>query len=129
MLCPLVTAIDERNGDNEIGGTFSWGFGLFAPLDVNASLTEQASNARTIEQLGGGFSNVGVVAQLGVGLVGSGFWGDVCGAPGNKVIGGEAGVSTGVGLSVHAQETYTLTQTYLKFNPINFLRSIAELFR
>ena len=50
-LCPLVAAIDERNGDIEIGGISSWGWGLFAPLDVNASLTEQASNARTIELL------------------------------------------------------------------------------
>lgn len=54
--------------------------------------------------------NVGAAAQLDdVGVVGSGFWGDVCGAPGDKVIGGEAGVAVGVGGTFHAQETYTVT--------------------
>jgi hypothetical protein len=87
------------------------------------------SNARTIDQLGGGFTNLGLGASLGAGVVGSGFWGDVCGAPDGKVIGGEAGVSTSAGLAAHAQETYTLTWSYAKFNTLGIISSIEGLFR
>ena len=92
-------------------------------------MTEQVSNARTIEQLGGGFTNVGASADLVVGVSGSGFWGDVCGAPGGKVIGGEAGVSVGAGGWVHAQETYTVTWSYVKFNPIGFIEFLGGAFQ
>ena len=129
QLCPLLTATDDRNGDIQLGGTFTWGFGVFAPVDVGASVTEQVSNARTIEQLGGGFTNVGASADLAVGVSGSGFWGDVCGAPGGKVIGGEAGVSVGAGGWVHAQETYTVTWSYARLDPIGFIEFLRGLFK
>ena len=128
-MCPLLLAIDERNNDVAIGGTFTWGFGFIFPADANASVVHQVSNARTIDQLSGGFSNVGVGALAGPGVVASGFWGQACGAPGGTVIGGEAGIGTGAGLAFHAQETYSLTQTYLKFNPTQFVQQVISWFR
>jgi len=124
QVCPLIFAIDDQTGDIQIGGTFTWGFGIFAPVDANAAVTEQISNARTIEQLGGLFTNVGAGADVGLGLVGSGFWGANCGAPGGEVIGGEGGVSAGGGFAIHGQETNTLTWSYVKFNPVPFIWSL-----